>query len=273
MNEYRLIKYDHDSSDELIQSIVLKYINEHSSKIQMSSEDALNRLLYEISQYQVKIYIVYDGGYPFGVVACSTRAFFYHQILRFIILENEFRTSEVLNSICDLLIQSTGYEGLAIISQNPIADEYVNAGFFQVDYKNPEKSLVYLRSPDLTDNVDKEEYVKKHVKYMRNYKLLYSSFFYIVFLFTLSAISTLLFGFNSSVSLHVKMMLYIVSIGLFVCMFLSKYLLKRYNSKGKAAFGFQYNMTYINLFQYQFKSKTKELFSSIIQALIDVGVQ
>jgi len=68
------------------------------------------------------------------------------------------------------------------------------------------------------------------------------------------------------------MPLIIISVGLFASIFVSRHLLKKFNAKGAATFGFQYNMTYINLFQYNFKSKTKELFSSFIQALIDAGV-
>ncbi|MBU1093972.1 MAG: hypothetical protein KKH01_05880 [Firmicutes bacterium] len=272
MNEYRLVKYDYDSSDELAKAFILNFINEHLSEIKSSKDDTVEQIMYEISQYGVRIFIVYDGGHPFGIVACSTRTFYYHQILRFIYLESKFQTTEVYNSVFDTLIQITGYKGLAIISKIPIAEEYINSGFFQVDYKNPEKSLVYLRTRDITDKTNREEYIRKHIKYMKNFKLLYGSFFYIVFLFALSSIFTLLFVFNSSVSSFVKMPLIIISIGLFASIFVSRYLLKKYNVKGEAAFGFQYNMTYINLFQYKFKSKTKELFSSFIQALIDAGV-
>ena len=73
-------------------------------------------------------------------------------------------------------------------------------------------------------------------------------------------------------SLYIKVPLLLIAISLFAYIFLSRHLLKKYNAKGEKTFGFIYNMTYINLLQYKFTSKTKEFFTNFIQALKDSGV-
>lgn len=272
MNEYRLIEYDHDSSDDATKNLVSNYVLTHISEDKSSNDEIYNEIMYEISNYKTKVFIAYDGGYSFGIIACSNRTFYYHQILQFVYLEDKYKSIEIYSSICDLLIQANKYSGLAIITQNPITEEYISFGFFQIDFKNSEGSLVYLRTLDKEDESHKEEYISKHVKYQKNYKLLYSSFFYSIFLFSLSLIITFLVVFNPSINLFVKVPILIITTGLFVCIFLSRYLLKKYNIKGESNFGFQYDIVYINLFQYKFTSKTKEFFSNFVQALKDSGV-
>lgn len=269
MNHFRLTEYDYNTSNELIKGVIANYLTEHLSEVKSSKNDTIDQLMYEISQYKIKVFIAYDGGYPFGIIACSTSTFFYHQILRFIFLESKFQTNEVYNSLFDLLIQVTGYKGLAIISQNPIADDYIDSGFFQVDYKNSEKSFIYLRTLDQTHKLNNEEYLQKNVKYMKRFILLYSSLFYTVVLFILSMVFTLLYIFNHSVGYLTRIAPLLISIGLFALAFLFKHFLKQHNTKGYVAFGFQYDMVHINRFQYKFRSKTKEIFISCVQALLD----
>jgi hypothetical protein len=247
---------------------VINYVSEINS----SNDIISDQIMCNIASYKTKIFIAYDGGYPFGIVACTNRTFYYHQILQFIYLERKYQTIEIYNNIFDLLIQTIRYSGLAIITQNPISEEYFKSGFFQIDFKNSEKALVYLRTTNRNDEYNKEEYIRKHVKYLKNYKRLYSSFVYSIFLFSLSIINILLFVFNDSVSLYIKVPLLLVAISLFAYIFLSPHLLKKYNAKGEKTFGFTYDMPYINLIQYKFTSKTKEFFSNFVQALKDSGV-
>jgi len=272
MNEYRLFEYDHDSSDDTTKELVSSYVLSYVSRNMSSSDNIFDKLMDEIISYKTKVFIAYDGGYPMGIIACYNRTFYYHQIIQFIYLEEKYRSTENYDFLWDLLIKTTRYSGLAIITQNPIAEEYQNTGFFEVDYKNAEKSLIYLRTLNKKDEDNKEAYVKKHVKYLKNFKLLYSSFFYAILLFMISLINVLLFVFNESVSLFVKVPLLLVTVLLFTCIFLSKYLLKKYNNKGENAFGFTYDIVYVNLFQYKFTNKTKEFFTNFIQALKDSGV-
>ena len=272
MNEYRLVEYDHDSGDDTTKNLVSSYVLSYVSTNKSSSDSVFDKLMNEITSYKTKVFIAYDGGYSMGIIACCNRTFYYHQIIQFIYLEEKYQSTEIYDFLWNLLIQTTRYSGLAIITQNPIAEEYFNSGFFQVDYKNPEGSLIYLRTTNRNDEYKKEEYVKKHVKYLKNFKRLYNSFVYSIFLFTISIINILLFIFNESVSMFVKVPLLIVAVSLFVNIFLSRHLLKKYNVKGEETFGFIYDMTYINLLQYKFTSKTKEFFANFLQALKDSGV-
>lgn len=272
MNEFRLIEYDYYSNNALVKDVIMNYLDEHLSEVKSSKNDTIDQLMYEISQYKIKVLIAYDGEHPFGIIACSTSTFFYHQILRFIFLEYKYQKNEVYNSLFDLLIQDFAYKGLAIISREPIADDYIDAGFFRVDYKNSEKSLVYLRTLDQTDILNKEEYLQRNIRYMKRFITLYGSFFYTTVLFIFSMVINLLIIFNQSIDFFIRLIPLFISIGLLILIFLTRGLLKKHNTNGINVFGFQYEMAYINRFQYKFRSKTKEFFVSCIQAIIDSGI-
>ncbi len=272
MDDYRLIQYDEDSNNQLLKDLVRKYIEEHIDNAKLNKEDTIEHLMFEIWQYKLKIYIAYDGGYPIGVIACSTRTFYYHQILRFIFVEKKYQTHKAYENLLDILNEITGYSGLAIISQEPIEKAYLESGFFQTNYINPEHALVFLRKSESDNCLNGDTYLKKHIKYMKKYVSLYSAVFYTSILFGASLFFVILFSFNQSLGFLRRLIPLIVSIILFAFIFAFKNLLNKHNQRGELIFGFQYDMTYINQFQYKFRSKTKVFFISFIQAFMDSGL-
>lgn len=271
MNEYTLINYDVSTDNKLLKDVIFNLFNKYLLDNKVSNPNAFNHLMNDITYYKTKIYIAYDGGYPFGIIVCSTKTFFFHQIINFISLEDKYQTNEVYNILFDLIITTSQYKGLAIISQNTISNEYLNSGFFQVDFKNSHKSLIYLRTLNPKDKLNPNDYLKKHVKYQKKYISIYSSFYYILSVFVISILSFLI-ATESSDTLFINYILPIISIGLFTGLVISKYLLKSYNTQGLINFGFEYDMVYIKKFQYKFRNKSQETFLAFVNAYIDSGI-
>lgn len=272
MSDYRLIQYDEESNNQRIEDFVRKNIEQYIDKDKQYKEDKIENLMYEIRQYKMKVYIVYDGAFPIGIIACSTKTFYYHQILRFIFLEKSYQTHIVYENILDLLCEMDDYSGLAIITKESLDGIYLDSGFFQVLLKNPEHALIYLRTPNKDESINGDLYLKRHMVYMKKYVSLYSTVIYMSLLFGASIFFLLIYSFNQSLLIYYRLLPLLISATFLILIFVFRRLLNNHNQQGVLNFGFHYEMTYIRQFQYRFTSKTKEFFSSFIQAFLDSGL-
>ncbi|MGD9909893.1 MAG: hypothetical protein AB7U79_04710 [Candidatus Izemoplasmatales bacterium] len=272
MNTFRLVKYDHTTSDQASKDIISNFLNLHISKLEISKEDAYEQFMLEIVAYQMRVYVAYDGGYPFGIVVCSNLTLYYHQLVHFVYVEEKYRTVPVYHTLFDLLLQNKDFKGLCMISNKPITEDYLNAGFVKVDYKNPDKLLIYFRSiPELNES-NKQEYLKKQMNYLKKYKLLFNLSIYSIVFLIFSLFITLLVVLNESASVVSKILLPLISIGLLIASFVSRYYLKEFNELGKRSFGFIYDLGYISRYQYKFNQVSKDFLSSIFLVIMDSGV-
>jgi hypothetical protein len=272
MSNYRLIQYDEDSNKQGLKDFVRKNIEQFINKDKKNKEDMIEHIMFEIWQYNMKVFIAYDGAYPIGIIVCSTKTFYYHQILRFIFLEKAYQTHIIYDNILDLLCEMDDYSGLAIISKEPIEKIYSDSKFFQVRLKNPEHALIYLRTSKMDESFNGDIYFKKHMTYMKKYVSLYSALIYTSILFGASIFFLIIFSLNQSLAIYYRLLPLLISATFFVLIFVFKRLLNKHNQQGVLNFGFHYEMTYIRQFQYRFTSKTKELFSSFFQAYLDSGL-
>jgi len=179
-------------------------------------------------------------------------------------------TNEFLKDFSGYL-HTDGYSGLAIISPKPIEINYLEAGFFQGQHKNDEHALVYLRTL-IDDDFNGYSYFKNHRDYMKKYVTIYAKIIYTSVIVGTSLFFIILFSFNQSLDIIIRLIPVFISIILLVLIFIFKHLLKKHNQRGESLFGFPYDMVYINQFHYKFRIKTKAFFISCIQAFIDLGL-
>lgn len=260
MNMYQIVNFDDENLilSETTKDLIAKYMQKEVSGSDEEKMQWKESILFDIFNYRTNTKIVFDIGNVVGLIVCLKKTFYHHQILCFMYIEEYYHSEKIYSELCDCLSETFGNPRLAMFSPHPLPEIYINSGFRKANVKNPEKLSVYFRNNQGYSGLDIDSYYRKHLRYLKNYSLLYSCNFIVVVLFILFVFFGLIYNTNNDVNVFSSPLTYIITTASLLILTTLYFVLKKFNKKGFDEFGFQYSMVYINRNQHKFRNKLKE---------------